>query len=495
MDRTACVDLPAFPLQLLLRGHPDWKDHPVAVVDRDKPQGELLWVNERARSLRILPGMRYAAGLALARDLRVAEMARKRIDAEVESLGRRLRRLTPSVEPARDEPGVFWLDASGLERLHDSLLHWAEGVRRELCEARLHSTVVVGYSRFGTYALSKAKRGLLVLQRPADETAAAQRVPLDRLALEPRVRDALDRLGVRTVGDFIALPGEGLRERFGDEAHRLHRSASGLTRLPLQPEVPEPPPLQRRILDHPECNVERLQRIIEQLLPPLLETLAHRRQALIELIVGFRLESKRDHLEAIRPAAPTLDAGQLLELVRLRLQAIRRLPQGVMELRLLGRASPSAPSQQPLFADKPRRDPQAANRALARVRAELGDAAVVHAQLREGHLPEGSFTWEALDDLAQARPRGKQSGRLIRRLHSQPIPLPPRPRQEPDGWMLRGLTEGPVVRVLGPYVVSGGWWRRAVHREYHFAETRKGELLWVYYDRVRRRWFLQGRVE
>ena len=84
---------------------------------------------------------------------------------------------------------------------------------------------------------------------------------------------------------------------------------------------------------------------------------------------------------------------------------------------------------------------------------------------------------------------------LVRRIYSRPRPLPSRPRHEPDGWMLRGLKQGPVVRVLGPYIVSGGWWQRTVHREYHFAETQKGELLWVYYDRARRRWFLQGRVE
>jgi protein ImuB len=61
--------------------------------------------------------------------------------------------------------------------------------------------------------------------------------------------------------------------------------------------------------------------------------------------------------------------------------------------------------------------------------------------------------------------------------------------------MLHGLEQGPVVRVWGPYVVAGGWWVRALHREYHFAETRKGELLWVFYDRVRRGWFVHGRVE
>ena len=121
----ACVDLPVFPLQLLLRQHPDWREHPVAVVDADKPQGAILWVNERARSMRIRPGMRYAAGLSLASGLRASVVPQGEIERNVVSLVKRLRRFTPHVEPSTDEPGVFWLDARGLERLHDSLLDWA----------------------------------------------------------------------------------------------------------------------------------------------------------------------------------------------------------------------------------------------------------------------------------------------------------------------------------------------------------------------------------
>jgi len=66
-----------------------------------------------------------------------------------------------------------------------------------------------------------------------------------------------------------------------------------------------------------------------------------------------------------------------------------------------------------------------------------------------------------------------------------------------DGWVLAGLEHGAVTRVVGPYVVSGGWWAGAgeVHREYHFAETRRGDCLWLYYDRARRRWFQHGAVE
>ena len=46
MDRMACVDLQAFPLQLLLKRHADWQSRPVVVVDHDidpTDTNEVLW--------------------------------------------------------------------------------------------------------------------------------------------------------------------------------------------------------------------------------------------------------------------------------------------------------------------------------------------------------------------------------------------------------------------------------------------------------------------
>ncbi len=495
MRRTACVDLPALPLQRLLRRHPDWRVHPVAVIDQDRPQGKLLWVNDRARTLGILPGMRYAAALSLAGGLRAGVMPPGEIERAVVSLTRLLCRHTPHVEPARDDPGTFWLDASGLERLHDSLGQWAGLVRADLERAGFRGTVVVGFSRFGSYALARAGRGVRVLRSPGDEQAAARRVPLDRLAIEPETRDTLAKLGVTTVGDFAKLPPEGIARRFGKPAERLHRLAGGDLAEPLQPEAPPPPALRRQALDHPETSVARLMFVIERLLPSLLGMLAGRGRALTGIQLGFCFERLGDHIERIRPAAPTLDGEQLLELIRLRLEAIRKLPDGVVEVVLAAESVEATREQLRLFAERPRRDLAAANRALARLRAELGNDSVTRARVREGHLPEASFRWEPVDELPAPHPREVDRGTLVRRIFDRPLPLPARPRHEPDGWMLRGLEQGPVVRVLGPYVVSGGWWNRTVHREYHFAETRRGELLWVYYDRPRRRWYLHGRVE
>jgi protein ImuB len=490
----ACVDLPAFPLQLLLGRHPDWRGCPAAVVDHDRSNGTLLWVNERARARQILPGMRYASALTLAGDLRAAEVGRADIDRETGALGHVLRSFTPSVEPALDEPGVFWLDASGLERLYESLLVWSGGIRAELRRSGLQASVAVGFSRFGTYAAARSRRGVVVFRDPDEERTATLRAPLDRLGFAPAVRETLSRLGIDTLGRFVDLPPEGLEKRFGSEVLRLHRMASGRLQVPLVPERPLPPAMRRQVLDHPETGMDRLVAVIERLLGPLLATLADRAQTLREIEVGFRFERLGDHIEKVRPASPTRDARQLLELIRLRLQAVRRLPDGVTEVVLVGHGVAAAAAQASLFG-QPRRDLAAANRALARLRAELGEGAVVRAGLREGHLPEGRFSWEALDALAPAQPVEAETTNLVRRIYDRPQALPARPRQEPDGWMLHGLEQGPVTRVHGPYVVSGGWWRKTTHREYHFAETQKGDLLWVFYDRLDRRWFLQGRVE
>ncbi len=496
MDRTACIDLPSFPLQLLLRRQPEWRDCPVVVVESDRPQGRILWVNERARAVKILPGMRYAAGLSLAGALRAAEVPAQEIHQAVDSLATMLANYTPHVEPAKEDPGAFWLDASGLNRLYRSPAVWGEQIRLALKQQEFESTLVVGFSRFRSYAIAKSiPNRRKVFANPSEEATAVRHVPLERiLDLHPEVRDLLAKLGVRTLGRFLDLPPEGIARRFGPAVHRLYQLASGELEIPLQPRRPYPPAIKRLSLDHAETDRARLLIGIEQLLGSLLERLAHRGHALTGIHLQLIFESGKPRDDTLQPAEATLDARQLLELLRLRLESAR-LRDGVVEVVLEVSSAPAGKGQLELFARRPRRDRAAAERALARLRADLGDEAVVRARLEDGHLPEARFRWEPLTTVTKARPHGAGGDVMVRRFYRRPVPLPPRGRREPDGWMLRGLECGPVIRIRGPYVISGGWWNRPVHREYHFAETQKGEIFWIYYDRQRRRWFLQGRVE
>ena len=62
-----------------------------------------------------------------------------------------------------------------------------------------------------------------------------------------------------------------------------------------------------------------------------------------------------------------------------------------------------------------------------------------------------------------------------------------------EGWSIDPY--GCVTALHGPFRVSGGWWVRTVERDYYYAETQRGEILWVFYDRPRRRWFIHGEVD
>lgn len=424
----ACVDVAAFPLQLLLREHPDWKDHPAAVVEQDKAHGTILWVNSRARATGILPGMRYGAGLALSRHLRADVIARSAIDKAVAGLVPLLRRFAAEVEPSQDEPGVFWLGASGLSLLHPRLEEWAGLIHGALAGASLHNTVAVGFSRFGSYAAAKDCDRITVFRTPEEEHHHVRGVRLDRLHFAPKVRDLLDRLGIHTLGGFLDLPAAQVRSRLGREAHRLHRLATGDLWSPLHPETPSEPTVARVFLDYPESDHPRLTILMEDLLEPLLDTLEQRHEVMTVLLLHLRLDDGSERAENLRPARPTLDRTQVLDLLRLRLETME-LSAGVTEIvmELLG-TSPDV-RQGELFHGASTRDHDAANRALALLRARFGDAALLRARPCAGHLPEARFTWEPVEAISPPRPRRVRLHPLVRRFFPKPVRLPDNGRQ------------------------------------------------------------------
>ncbi len=495
MDRLACVDLPALPLQLLLADHPEWRGFPAAVVAEDRPQAPVLWVDELAREAGVLPGMRHAAALSLQRDLRAGVVPEHRVQTAVDAITGHLRRFTPDVEPSRDEPGVFWLDAGGLQRLVPSLEAWAGEIAAEMEYLGYDAAVAVGFTRFGSYAAVKGHRGVGVIDDPATERRLARAVDLARLDIDPRFREALRKLAITTLGGLVDLPAGGIMERFGPAAYRLHRLAAGTLWDPLQAEPPREQPSARTLLDEPIHDTTRLLFVIKGLIDQLVASRSPRGEAITGLGLRLILERGADHRLEVQPAAPTLDAAELLLLCRLRLDAVG-LPAGVIEAHLAADTAPRHPEQEPLVREGPGRDLAAADRALAALRAELGPDAVTRARVREAHLPEARFAFDPLAHLPPPRPRDTTSRPLVRRLSLQPTALRAPRHGAPQGWLLRALGMGRIVEQTGPHVLRGGWWgRHEVEREYHYALTERGDLLWMFLDRRRKRWVLQGRVE
>ncbi len=493
------------PLQLVLLDHPNWRALPVAVVEADRPQAKLLWVNEHARRQRVLPGMRFAAARSLAPNLRASVVTPERIEQSIAALFASLLNFSPRVEPEDGQPGTFWVDPSGMSLLWGDLGAWAMATQQALLDAGYVATLVVGFHRFRTHAIACAQpnnagndraRAWVIADRRREARMAAS-VPLDRLAISPRLRDELAGLGIHTLGEFMALPGPELRVRFGVEAERLHERGSGDDWDPMQARELVDPVRERVELEPPEFDTTRLLFRLKPVLERLLSRLADRGMAMSALHLRLSLDHADGHEQRLEPAAPTLDSMQVLDLLRLRIDSLS-LPAAVEEFELELEGRRTDPRQIALFRAQVRRDLEAGNRALAQLRAALGPGAVTRPRLRAAHLPEARFCWTPTAELRFPQSSNMQiDGDLpprVRRLLTRPQRLPARERRKPDGWMIDPAL-GPIEEIHGPYRASGGWWVREVERNYYFAETRSGAVLWIFYDRPRRRWFLQGWME
>ena len=249
MLRLACVHISALPLQLLLRRRPDWRKGPTAVVTHDRPHSPLLWVNENARALNVLPGMKFSSALSFAQDLCAGEVPSEEIESAQKELLSLFWQYSPEVEPSDNSPGVFWLNLAGLELLWPTLRHWGETLLKALSKEKYEAHLVIGFSRFGTLAVacagamqqhekssqyeSVSNPKFWTFEDFETEKSHARQVRLDRLHLPPKKRERLARLGIHTLGDFLQLPPAGVLRRYGPKLYELHRMASYDLDLPL----------------------------------------------------------------------------------------------------------------------------------------------------------------------------------------------------------------------------------------------------------------------
>ena len=143
----------------------------------------------------------------------------------------------PDVEVV--EPGVCAFGARGPARYFGGETALAARITAALADLGEHSKVGVADGFFA--ALLAARDGRAVPPGGAARFLAAQ--PVSILAVQdPAVQDLaalLNRLGLRTLGDFAALPVRDVASRFGNTGEGAHRLARGLDSRPL---ATRPPP-------------------------------------------------------------------------------------------------------------------------------------------------------------------------------------------------------------------------------------------------------------
>ena len=490
MKRACCVLLPMLPLQITLRQKPHWRGAPVAIVDDEGPNGRITHLDAHASKGRLRIGMRQTIARDLLPNLHTAVVPPEEIGEVVRELIQALQTFSPRVE-ALGHLGAFHIDPEGLRRLYGGYQNWATSIHRYLRARHWRSAVTVGFHRHRALAVAMTRSGVTIAQSAERERALSNETPLRLFDLPGELCESLSALGIETLGDFLAVPAGELHSRFGAKASALHDLFAEDFQLPIQPHGFDEPARISFQVDPPDEDQHRLLFAIKGALHSLLHQVRARGEAIQSLDLSLHLERAPLHRERVEPAAPSMDLMLLLELVRLRLGELS-LPGAVEEVELLANTVRARGEQACLPGHQPRRDMGAAHRALARIRAAYGEHSVTRAQVREAHLPEASFRWEPIQHAPSSNQRGSLPiSSMVRRVYARPKPLAPREPRAPEAGPSLAKDHA-IEHMYGPYRVSGGWWKRLVERDYYYAETDHGDLLWLFYDRPRKRWFLHG---
>ncbi len=338
---------------------------------------------------------------------------------------------------------------------------------------------------------------------PAHEMKEVARLGLRAVGLPPRAFHALDVVGIRTVGAFMALPSASLARRFGQQVYSLWRQAHGLEHAHLAPYTPEEIIREFFQCDDTVHGLEPLCFSIKSLLDRGLNRLEGRGQGIETLTLEFTLDAAyeapgidpeqlsllmssalthlqrpaRTHRITITLGHPKKDAVILMQLIRSRLN--RQPPSGPVKSIMLEveHATLLQPKQLELFGDP---EPiETIQTTVARLAATLG-VEYFTPSLREDYRPERAWELTSMGRTSQtaAPPPGPRPTRLLR----TPAPLE----------HLQQQTEPPGA-LEGPERLVTGWWDSdPIARDYWVISDRWGRRSWIFRDIASSSWFLHG---
>lgn len=319
-------------------------------------------------------------------------------------------------------------------------------------------------------------------------------LPVVALRLDEADVKLLSRLGLRTIGDLMALPRSGLARRFRGEAgltlvRRLDQA------MGAEPEILEPirrPPVWRvwRNVLEPLIDVPGIETVLNDLAPSLAESLERDGQGARRLtLTAFRTDGRATHL-SVALSVPSIRPAHLAKVLKERGLEHLDLGFGADAVML------SADVVEPLTAvqsdlDKGRDGDQrlAFAALLDRLGARLGETAAFHLEARASWLPEHSQVrrpaGEGPPGPAEAPPLPDRPLLLLDPPEPVTVPLASLPDGPPASFVWRRVTHR-VSRAQGPERLSAEWWkpaRRALPertRDYYRVEDREGRRYWLF---------------
>ncbi len=252
--------LPRFSLATAIGERKDLLSQPAALAPEPGGRQQVGEVSLAAEAFGIHPGMRLGEALARCPRLTLVPPDPAGVADTWERALVRLESIGVAVEPER--PGLVCFDARGLLRLYggtslaerDRVSGVLEAVRRALRQPARYGVAPSRFAAVAAATSARVRRPVIVSGGRREAAAFLASMPVALLRARPALAElpeALERLGIQTLGELAELAPAVLADRFGSAgllAHELATGGDGAVR-------PRPPSeFLRESLDLPEAT-------------------------------------------------------------------------------------------------------------------------------------------------------------------------------------------------------------------------------------------------
>jgi protein ImuB len=467
-------------------------------------------------------GLKVGVGIADARamypKLPVVEADFEADRRLLESIADWCDRYTPLV--GLDAPDGLLLDITGCAHLFGGEAVLCRDLVQRLALQELRARVAVADTVGCAWGVARYAEQAIV---PRGETeAAALRLPIAALRVDPDTVGELASLGLRRIADLATRPRAPLAARFGEMlVHRLDQ-ALGRMEEPIMPRLPLPVAMAEQRFAEPIAREACVLGAIEQLAHRLARVLERRGEGarLIQLAL-FRTDGQVHRLE-LGTGAPLRDPPRVRKLFEERLAALGDACDpgfGYDVVRLCAVVTERCDPAQTGLASEDHGEELA--HLIDRLGARFGLRRVMRLMPQDTHIPEyavaavpahavrqtaAALALKASPDSENAYQDSLGATRPIRLLERpEPVDATAEVPDGPPAQFTWRHVKHQVTRAEGPERIAMEWWRdergNKLTRDYFRVESRAGARVWLYREGLygaevkppaEPRWYLHG---
>src|SRR6185437_15772123 len=435
---------------------------PFALLETVRAVRRLAAVSTEAAGLGLYPGQKATDALALLPELATAEAEPEADAAALAALAQWCVRYSPAV--AADAPDGLFLDITGVDHLWGGETPMLADFRRRLAANGLSFRCAIADTPGAAWALAHfGKDGTVAA--PGEQSALLAPLPPAALRLETETWAQIERLGLRQVGQLMAISRGPFARRFGRAALARLDQALGREAEALTFRRPPTPWFARLAFAEPISAPEDMARVTSDVAAKLCARLETQGQGARRFEIAFhRVDGKALPL-AVGLSLPGRDPRRIAKLFAPKLETVDP-GFGIEVVTLTGHdVEPISGRQARLDNAREATVAESLAPLVDRLVNRLGEDRVWRSVPVESHVPElAAGRARPLSGAPSARPWNREAprpARLFRRPEPVEAVMALTPDDPPTQFRWRGQLHR-VRRAEGPERIGEEWWKGAI---------------------------------